>query len=881
MLLITSFSAFSVALADDTSGHWAQRFISELYTDGVINGYPDGNFRPDSTINVDEFLKMVLKALGYDTANSQGYWAGDIIKKAEELEIVDSDDFFCFSRPITRGETAVILANALKLDTSGTADVSILKQIPDYYDILNKYKPSVLVCYQNKLLTGYDDGSFMQNRLSSRAEACVVITRMLKIKPLPNDPNKGGDITALNAYYVALTGKDTNSGTIDSPFATIERARDEIRSIKEAGKFPKEGITVYLRDGTYYIDKTIEFNASDSGIDGGKVVYRSYENETARLTGGISLPYEKFRKISADMSNKLLSRDAKNNVLELNLSELGITDLGELSRRGFLISANVPVQAELYINNKRQQLSRWPDSEWVGTTGIVRSGTRSQSGVKEGAVFTIDYDEPLKWKTNINEIYTSGVLGENYFYGYFPIEKIEKGQITLKEGAVKEYYSKHFIRYENIFEEISQPGEYYIDRTTGMLYLYPTSDFTKDADIRLSMLKDRIVSLSGAENITFSNIRFDTVRGEGIRGTDAKNIEVSNCDIFGTGSNGVIMRGTNNTIKNCHVFDIGATGIQVGGGDYDNLTDNGNVIENNHVHKVSQIERSYTSGITLDYLSVGTHVLHNEIHDTPHTAMIVYGPNHLVEYNEIYDAVKEFMDMDSIYMNVYQYPWERGVVYRRNYFHDFGNEMFTQKQINVAAIRTDNNGNGVNVIENVFYNIGYDNSNQVRSVCAEGIDNVIKNNIFIDVAETYDGPDGYSADAVWDLTNASVASIYKNFQKYEPVYAKKYPEISDFFKNHWKAKKKSNVFEGNLIASISRQLSTLNAIPDAQGFRADPNLVSAQDNLIVKKDPGFKDYKNKDFTLLDTSEAYAKIPNFPKIDFENIGLMKDTQVGTN
>ena len=208
-------SVFSVcAEGSDIDNHWAKSFITELYDDGIISGYPDGSYKPDGTLNVDEFLKMVLKSLGYEAYNSDGYWADGIIKQSEELEIIDRDDFDSFSRPITRGEMAVIIANALKLDTSVKADASVISKIPDYYDILNYYKPSVLACYNNNLLTGYDDGSFMFRRNSSRAEAAVIVTRMLKIKPL--DINKPGtDINALNTYYVALTGSDSNSGTID------------------------------------------------------------------------------------------------------------------------------------------------------------------------------------------------------------------------------------------------------------------------------------------------------------------------------------------------------------------------------------------------------------------------------------------------------------------------------------------------------------------------------------------------------------------------------------------------------------------------------------------------------------------------------------------
>lgn len=881
LIFLTVLSAVMLPMASassDLTGHWSESFINSLSDKGIISGYADGSYRPDGLLKVDEFLKMVLKALGYEAENTDGYWASGIIKKAEELEIIDSDDFDDYARPVTRAQMAMIIANALNLKATSSDNSQIIGKIPDYYDILNYYKPSVLACYENNLFSGYDDGSFMAKRASTRAEASVIITRMLKLKPL--DIDKNPSLQVFDTYYVALNGSDENSGTIESPFATVEKARDKIREIKANGELPEGGIDVVIRGGTYFVENTIELNELDSGTETGKITYKAYDGESVRFTGGIELPYEKFKKISSDMSDKLLSKEAKSKVLELDLNALGITDLGELSRRGYLVSAGVTPQAELYIDGSRQQLSRWPNEEWAGTSGIVRSGTRSQSGVLEGAVFKIDYDRPTKWKTNVNEIYTSGVLGENYFYGYFPIEKIEAGQVTLKEGAVKEYYSKHFIRYENVFEELDCEGEYYIDRSTGMLYLYPASGLSSSSDIRLSMLSERMLNLQNAKYIRFENIKFDTMRADAIRATNADNIEIVNCDVFGTGTGGISISGTNSTVESCHIRDIGSSGVSVSGGDYQNIVSGGNKIINNHIHKVSQIERSYTSGIYLGYRSVGAYVANNEVHDTPHVAIIAYGPEHLFEYNEVYDAVKEFMDMDAVYMNVNQYPWERGVVFRRNYFHDFGNEYFTEKQINVAAIRTDNNGNGLNVIENVFYNIGYENANGVRGICAEGVDNVIKNNIFVDVAETYDGPDGYSPDAKWDLTNSSVSAIYKDFETFSPKYSEKYPEVADFFKNHWKAKKQSNIFEGNLIASIKMPLSTLNATPNAQGFRADENLVLGKDNYITKKDPGFMDYAGGSFALTDSSEVYGKIADFPKIDFENIGLLRNTAVGT-
>ena len=85
--------------------------------------------------------------------------------------------------------------------------------------------------------------------------------------------------------YVAPGGKDTNSGTEKSPFATIERASLEVRKIREKD-MPEGGICVYLREGSYFLEDGLVLGRDDSGTDEGPVVYRSYPGEKARITGG-------------------------------------------------------------------------------------------------------------------------------------------------------------------------------------------------------------------------------------------------------------------------------------------------------------------------------------------------------------------------------------------------------------------------------------------------------------------------------------------------------------------------------------------------------------------------------------------------------------------
>lgn len=866
LLAQTAVPAMAARYAD-IGGHWSEQFVELLSSKGIINGDNYGNFRPDDYVKADEFIKLVLAASGFEAKAYSGYWATPYIDEAKKRELVYDDEFQNFQKPITRGEAARIMVRALGWEDMNVPNSSsVIKEITDYYDTLNDYKEYILIAYANNLMKGYEDNSFRYTKPITRGESAVVVTRMLKIKPLDGDTPPEIDTDSI--YFVSADGNDANDGSMEKPFATVQKAKEKVAEIIAAGKYPQEGITVYLRGGTYYVDRTIAFDEGDSGTESAPVRYTAYNNEDVRLSGGVAIPYEKFKPVSDDVP--ILSAAAKKKVLQVNLKELGIEDYGELSRRGYLIAAGTTPQCELYVDRERMQLSRWPNEEWAGTTGIIRSGARSKTGVLEGAEFTIDYDQPTKWKYS-KDIYTAGVLGENYFYGYYPVEKIEKGKVTLREGAVKDYYSKHFIRYENVLEETDAPGEYYIDRDTGMMYYYPVDGFSKDSDVKLSVFDKNIISMSGTENVEISNILLDSTRGSAIDMRNVKNITVKNCEIADVGGRGIYLKGTDCLVSSNYVHDTGTTALDINGGDYSNLVSSGIVVENNHIRKPAQLERSYNAGILLGYLSVGTVVRNNEIHDTPHTAMIIYGPEHMVEYNNIYDAVKEFHDMDAIYMNVYTFPWERGVTIRQNYIHDFGKQKFTEQQMNVAGIRTDNKGNGLNVVENVFYNIGIPNANQVRAICAEGIENTIENNIFVDVSEAYDGPDTYSPGTTWNMSDKTVQNTYNEWLKYKDVYSVKYPEILEFFNRHPASYAKSNKFNNNVVASISMQLSSLNAEPNKYGYRGNDNLIEAENDFLIKSDPGFVDYQNQNFSLKPDSEVYEKIPGFKTVEFDKMG----------
>ena len=67
--------------------------------------------------------------------------------------------------------------------------------------------------------------------------------------------------TVMAEYYVSTTGNDSNAGTVESPFATIERARDEVRKINDD---MSGNIIVHVAEGTYKLSDTLTFDERDS-----------------------------------------------------------------------------------------------------------------------------------------------------------------------------------------------------------------------------------------------------------------------------------------------------------------------------------------------------------------------------------------------------------------------------------------------------------------------------------------------------------------------------------------------------------------------------------------------------------------------------------------
>ena len=650
-----------------------------------------------------------------------------------------------------------------------------------------------------------------------------------------------------------------------------------------------------MRGGVYCEADTINISYSATWYKPLRI--SAYKNEEVIINAGTDIKLSDMQPASDGFTEKIIDKPAGGKILEYNLKNAGIYDFGEISRRGHLISEDKEAQAELIFGGAVQKLAGWPNSGFVGLKSVDEYGTRTKTGIAKGCSFTVDYDRPSGWSRQ-SDAWLAGTLGPNYEFDYYPVRSFDERsrRIYLREGAVVKYYTAPYFRFENIPEELDSEGEYYIDRDKGILYFYPPENADKDAVLTLTMpvksasnaAVNSLIRLDGSSNISFENITFRGARGSCVTGNGNNGISFIGCDIYGFGAHGIRLDASSNvTIRSCKIHDVGQNGVELTRcGDYDKIISNNNLVCNNDIYNFARLERSYKSGISFGYRNVGAIAARNHIHNGPHAAIIFYGVNNKIYGNEIDNVVTEFSDMDAVYANNSNYPWERGNRIFGNYFHDIGRSTLGGvHQINVRAIRTDNKGCGLNVYENLFVRIGDgNNNNNIGAVTAEGTRNRIVNNLFVDCSETYINTQKYvekTANENGELysdsdtvNGVSVSDLKAQMNTYLPVYAKQFPELYSFFKEHPNFSK-TNEFKNNIIVNIAFPLSTYNdnvqngVVLNAEGYRGNVNLTEASGNIVLSANPGFADYENDNF------ELYRKISeSFPNMRMSSFGLIK-------
>lgn len=645
---------------------------------------------------------------------------------------------------------------------------------------------------------------------------------------------------AATTFTVAPNGNDAGPGTAARPFATLERARDAVRAAKSGGP-----VTVEVRGGLYEMKRPLVLTEQDSGTARNPILWRTPKGRTARLVGGRFVTGWKLVTDSTVLER--LDPAARGKVWQADLRAQGITDYGELKSAPNWGSSDPGL--EVFQSEKPMTLARWPNEGFATVRGVPVTDfdVRGTKGTTRPE-FLYDGDRPSRW-TGESDIMVHGYWFWDWADQRFRVKSIDAAnkQINLDAGRAEIRKGQWYYAY-NILSELDTPGEWYLDRAKGILYLWPKEPIEKGR-VMVSIVPS-LVTMDNASFVTLRGFTMEGCRGTAVEMRGGEGNRVVGCTIRNTGGFAVrIEGGKKHGVLGCDMFRMGDGGVVLHGGEAKTLTHAGHFAENNHIHHFSRWNPMYKVGVEI--FGVGMRASHNLVDHAPHVGISFCGQENIVEYNEIHNVVEHANDAGAIYTQPgIDETWTmRGNIIRYNYVHN----VYGYKGEGCDGVYLDDMFSSIHCYGNVFY--------QVPAACfvGGGRDNIFENNLFVDCSPCIHVDAramGWAAGGL-DYMRRDLESIpYKT-----PPWSERYPQLLTLL-NDEPAAPKGNVF--------ARNVSVGGKWDDIEGI-ARP-YVKFEDNLIGE-DPHFVDAKKSDFRLKSDSPAWKV--GFKPIPIDKIGLVND------
>ncbi len=676
-------------------------------------------------------------------------------------------------------------------------------------------------------------------------------------------------------FYVSPTGNDSWSGRLpdantehsDGPLATIAKARDLVREMKLSGKISSP-VTVWLRGGRYPLSAPLVFGAEDSG----PITYAAFEDEKPIIDGGVPIGGWTVETVGG---------------VTRWVADLPDVAAGKWSFRS------------LFVNGQRRQRARLPKQGFYWMQNVP--GTTWSSALFDGSnTFQCAPGDIKPWR-NLADV---DVVAFHYWVEErMPIAAFDAATNTVVSSrtsifALKDDVAERYARYivENVFEALSEPGEWYLDRTTGKLYYIPLAGETPDTVQAFAPRCTQLLKLAGkpdeekyVEFLRFVGLAFEHCDwqqpkggGEQFARSDidyaaapqaaynvpgaiclagARYCAIEDCTIEHVGGYAVeIVDGSaGNRLAGNEISDMGAGGVKLNGADAAGpvLRRTGNNrVTDNHIHHGGNVFHSAVGILSVH--SSGNTFSHNHIHDLYYTGIScgwVWGyaasvsHSNRIEKNHIHDIGQGLLsDMGGVYTLGVQ----PGTLIRGNLIHDV-------EKCNYGgwAVYLDEGSSHILVENNVCYATSSQGFHEHY-----GCENIVRNNIFAF------GREGQASLSRAEGHNSFTFEQNIVIGREQPIYAAGYAG---------QLEKRGFRSDLNLLWDVSGSLPRgENGQSDKNGhwialrtFSLDDLHALGYDRHSIVADPMCRDLAHFDFTLAADSPALAL--GFKPIDLSDVG----------
>ena len=133
---------FGSVVFDDVLNHWAMGYVKTAADKEIVNGYEDGSFRPDNNITRAEFAKIIamltekdISEKFTDFSDTKGHWAERYIAALAEKGMVTGykDNTYHPDTPITRAEAVAMINRAVSRNCAPGLTMPFTDVTPEHW----------------------------------------------------------------------------------------------------------------------------------------------------------------------------------------------------------------------------------------------------------------------------------------------------------------------------------------------------------------------------------------------------------------------------------------------------------------------------------------------------------------------------------------------------------------------------------------------------------------------------------------------------------------------------------------------------------------------------------------------------------------------------
>jgi hypothetical protein len=450
-------------------------------------------------------------------------------------------------------------------------------------------------------------------------------------------------------FYVATGGSDANPGTADKPLATIDKARQAVREKLAGGA--KGEIKVVIREGTYRLPETLTFGPEDSGSRDCPVVYAVYPGEDVVVSGG--------RRITGWEKAENGRWKAKTDLKDFR--QLYINGVRGVRARQVLKGSE-----DWYGHHASGQNKGTEELEFFGEDGYRTKSAAMTKMADWPDAGGVEFHCVYVWCHTVCKVQSVRREGD---YTIITMQQPQFNWARKKEGV----HVNLPTYMENAMELLNEPGEWYLDRSAGVVYYQPRAGEDMAAAEVIAPALEKVVDLHGSLDEPVHDIRFSGItfahgswnwpserglvdvqanvminpeglldRKDGLTNVHnehlkspaniichtGRNIRFENCMFTRLGGAGIdIEAGSqDNQIVGCQFRDIAGSGIQIG----DVLREDHHPKDVRSINRNNQVLKSLIERCAADYMgsvgifvgyTEGTVLEENEIRDLPYSGI--------------------------------------------------------------------------------------------------------------------------------------------------------------------------------------------------------------------------------------------------------------------